>query len=263
VDGGPRITNYDGVAARFDRRYELYPYDGVRETLLSFLGSAHPAALEVGCGTGHWLETMGGHAGRLCGLEPSMPMLERARIALAGRPSGGAPVHLVQGAAEQLPWRDATFDRIVCVNALHHFRDRVAFFAEARRVLRSGGGVMTIAKDPHAERDTWWVYDYFVETRDIDRLRYAPVRILRGELARSGFAWAESFEADHIDVTHPASEALASGVIDRSFTSQLTVLTDEEFAAGVARVRAADEAADGRLRLVSDFHLFATVGWLT
>jgi ubiquinone/menaquinone biosynthesis C-methylase UbiE len=258
-----RVTDYDSVAERFDKRYSLYGYDGVRDTVLNFLGPAPVTTLEVGCGTGHWLATVEedrrakavAERPILVGIEPSAPMLARAR--------GVAPgARLVRARAEGLPWRDATFDRIFCVNALHHFSDRHRFFAEARRILKPGGGVLTIGKDPHAERDSWWVYDYFEETLEIDRTRFARVRTLRGDLATAGFAWAESWEADHIDVVHSASDALANGVVDRSFTSQLTVLSEEEFARGVARLRAADAQSGGQLQLVSDFRLYATIGWV-
>ena len=256
-----RVTDYDSIADRFDARYGLYGYDGVREAVLTFLGDAPVAVLEVGCGTGHWLAAvtrLKPPSRVLAGVDPSAPMLARARIA--------APAaRLIQARAEDLPWRDEAFDRVFCVNALHHFTDRNRFFAEARRVLKPGGGLLTIGKDPHGERDAWWVYDYFEETRDIDRARFAQVKTLRGELARAGFAWAESFEADHIEAVHPAGPALADGadgVVARSFTSQLTVLSDQEFARGVARMREANAAAGGELQLVADFRLYATVGWV-
>ena len=250
-----RVADYDSIADRYDRRYSLLRYDGVRETLIGFLGDARPATLEVGCGTGHWLEVMRPHAGVLAGVDFSAGMLERAR--------GATPpsTHVIRARAEDLPWIDASFDRVVCINALHHFSDRGRFFAEARRVLRPGGGVLSIGKDPHAERDDWWVYDYFPETIAIDRARFAPVRILRGELARAGFDWAESLEADRIEASRTAADAFTDGIVDRAHTSQLTVLTDEEFDGGVARIRDADRALDGQLQLVTDFHLFATIGW--
>jgi SAM-dependent methyltransferase len=254
---GERITDYDAVADRFDLRYRRHSYSGVRETIASFLGDA-PGVLEVGCGTGHWLAEIAAGRHRLAGIDPSAPMLERARQA-------SPAAHLVRARAEELPWRDASFDRICCVNALHHFSDRDRFFAEARRVLKPGGGLLTIGKDPHREGDSWWVYDYFDETYAIDRARYAPVRALRGELTRAGFAWAESLEAEHIETAVPAGEALADGadgVVAPAFTSQLAVLSEEEFARGVARIREADAAAGGTLRLVSDFKLYATIGWL-
>ncbi len=254
VSGG--ITYDDQVADRFDRRYSLYEYSGTRDALAGFLGPAPLDVLEVGCGTGHWLGEMARRCRRLVGLDPSMPMLRRARRNLG---EGGA---LVRAVAEQLPLPDRSVDRVVCVNALHHFADRQQFFREARRILRPGGALMTIGKDPFAECDTWWVYDYFPETRPIDRARFAPARILRGELARAGFTWAESFEADHIERAQSASEALQTGVVDRAFTSQLSVLSDDAFAAGVERLRAANAAAGNRLEIAADFVLYATVGWV-
>ena len=253
-----RVTVYDRVADRFDTRYRLYAYDGVRETVLDFVGAHTTAALEVGCGTGHWLAVVANAASErrtLVGLDPSAAMLARARVVV---PS----VDLVRARAEELPWPDATFDRLFCVNALHHFTDRNRFFAEARRVLKPGGGLLTIGKDPHTDRDEWWVYDYFEETRALDRERLARVRTLRGEMALAGFAWTESAEADRVEAVQPASEALASGAIDPSFTSQLTVLSAEEFSRGAEKLRQASDAVAGELQLVTDFRLYATIGWV-
>jgi ubiquinone/menaquinone biosynthesis C-methylase UbiE len=258
VDG--RVTDYDRIADRFDARYTHYSYDGVRQTLFNFLGPQPSSMLEVGCGTGHWLAAIASARriagdGNAAGVDPSAPMLDRAR--------GAAPsARLVRARAEDLPWRDATFDRVFCVNALHHFADRSRFFAEARRVLKPGGGLLTIGKDPHTDRDVWWVYDYFEETRAIDLQRFARVRTLRGEMALAGFAWTESMEAEHLEAARPAAEALTSGIVDRSFTSQLTVLSDQEFIRGVERVRQANDAAGGELQLVADFRLYATIGWV-
>ena len=251
-----RIANYDSIAASYDRRYGLHEYAGVRDALANFLesGGSPAAVLEVGCGTGHWLAMAAG-CRLAAGIEPSAQMIGRARAATPH-------AHLLRGAAERLPWRDASFDRVYCVNALHHFRDRARFFAEVRRILRPGGGLLTIGKDPHTDRDAWWVYDYFPETAVIDRERFARVRTLRGELAAAGFAWAESFECDRIEASIPAGEALTTGVVDRAYTSQLAVLSDDEFDAGVGRLREADAATPGGLHLVTDFYLFATVGWV-
>src|SRR5947209_674324 len=151
---GHRTADYDSIAGGYDRRFALHAYAGVAEALAGFLTSGSPATavLDVGCGTGHWLADR--DCRMLAGVEPSARMIARARAA--------APhARLVRARGEALPWHDATFDRVYCVNALHHFADRARFFAEARRILRPGGGLMTIGKDPHLERDAWWVYDYF------------------------------------------------------------------------------------------------------
>jgi ubiquinone/menaquinone biosynthesis C-methylase UbiE len=257
MSSSSRVADYDSIAGRYDRRYQIHEYAGVRATLMDFVGES-TEVVEVGCGTGHWLQELARSAGgsgerTIAGVEPSAEMIARARTA--------APdALLVRARAEALPWRDASFDRVYCVNALHHFSDRARFFAEARRILKPGGALLTIGKDPHTERDSWWVYDYFPETLALDRDRFARVRMLRGELTLAGFSWSESFEADRIEAVQPATEAFASGIVDRAYTSQLTVLSDEEFDAGVARMKSANDAAGGELQLVTDFYLFGIIG---
>src|SRR5262245_42538836 len=179
---------------------------------------------------------------------------------MIGRAKGKC-ARLARAAAEALPIRDASFDRIVCINALHHFSDRDRFFAECRRVLRPRGGVFNVGLDPHAERDTWWIYDYFPETRGIDRQRYPAVRTIRGELVRADFTWSESYEVQTFEHAMAAREVFERGLVARSFSSQLTVLSDAEYDAGVARIRAAMAEAEkdgGELMLASELHLFAT-----
>jgi ubiquinone/menaquinone biosynthesis C-methylase UbiE len=255
-----RVTDYDAVAAGYDLRYRHYDYRAIGDALSAFLGAGPPgtlsAILEVGCGTGHWLRSMAGRAGRVAGIDPSAEMIARA---------AGSGAVLVRARAEALPWAGQAFDRLVCLNALHHFNDRDAFFAEARRVLTPGGGLLSVGLDPHADRDTWWVYDYFPETRRIDLARYPAVRTLRGELVRADFSWSESSEVEVFEHVVSAADAFERGLVSRHFSSQLAVLSDEEFDAGVTRIRdgMAEATREGReLMLASELHLFATTGWL-
>ena len=188
-------------------------------------------------------------------VEPAAGMLARAREA--------APAaRLVRARAEALPWRDGAFDRVFCINALHHFADRVSFFAEARRILKPGGALMSIGKDPHADRDSWWVYDYFPETVGIDQERFARVRTLRGEIAKAGFDWTESFEVG----SHRGADAGRRRAGDRRRRSRVYVAVDRAVGRGIrggdSRVREANAAAGGELQLVTDFRLYATVGRL-
>jgi ubiquinone/menaquinone biosynthesis C-methylase UbiE len=245
-------VDYDHVASTYDRRYDRTRYEDIQTSLSSCIG-AEPgttAAAEVGCGTGHWLAYLSQHGvGQLTGLDRSRRMLERARRA--------APAaRLVRGAAERLPWVDACVDRLFCVNALHHFSDPQAFIAECRRVLRPNGGLLTIGLDPHAGTDQWWVYDAFPAALHADRRRFQPASAVREWLTAAGFRRCATVVAQHIVAAIPYNKALEIGLTDRGAASQLMVISDAEYEAGMSRLRAE------RPLLQSDVTLYATTAWL-
>jgi ubiquinone/menaquinone biosynthesis C-methylase UbiE len=88
--------------------------------------------LDLGCGVGHLLTWLTAHApARYHGLDLSLNSLRAAR-------SAGLR-DLSVGDAEHLPFRDASYDRVVCNGAAHHLPDLRAALCEVRRVLRPGG----------------------------------------------------------------------------------------------------------------------------
>jgi ubiquinone/menaquinone biosynthesis C-methylase UbiE len=245
-----QAVNYDDVAPVYDLRYERNRYDGVRAVLRRFLdGTLGGAVAEVGCGTGHWLADLrAGGFGPLAGLDRSRRMLERAHAAAPN-------ALLVQGTADQLPWVDASFDRIFCVNALHHFPDQPGFISECRRVLRSGGGLLTIGLDPHCGDDEWWVYDFFAAALRADRLRYASTRTIRDWLTAVGFREAATEVAEHIGAAISFEAARKRGFLDRRATSQLMVISDDDYEAGISRLLSEQPV------LRSNMRLYVTTAW--
>lgn len=62
----------------------------------------------------------------------------------------------------------------------------------------------------------------------------------------------------------PARTALAAGHLDKTATSQLTLLSNAAYRAGIARItQRADEAQQRgeTLTLRCDLRLYATIGW--
>lgn len=59
-----------------------------------------------------------------------------------------SPVTSVIGSAEDMPFDTDSFDALIITDAFHHFRDQPAAIAEARRVIRTGGGVVVVELDP-------------------------------------------------------------------------------------------------------------------
>ncbi|WP_182111863.1 class I SAM-dependent methyltransferase [Actinotalea sp. JY-7876] len=89
--------------------------------------------LDVGCGSGELLRAARGRGGDAVGVDPAPGMARRA--------ARHAPGAVVIASADDLPFPDATFDVVTCVNALHLADDVDDALAEAVRVLRPDGWV--------------------------------------------------------------------------------------------------------------------------
>ncbi|MBB3232774.1 class I SAM-dependent methyltransferase [Halomonas stenophila] len=99
--------------------------------------------LEVGFGPGVGIQLLARAvaSGWIAGIDPSEKMLEQARTRNAADIRAGR-VELRRGAADALPYEDATFDGVMAINSLQVWPDAVAGLREARRVLRPGGRVV-------------------------------------------------------------------------------------------------------------------------
>jgi len=252
-----RHTDYDQIAQTYDRRYERNLYRGVEQTLKQFVGrNSELRVLEVGCGTGHWLDLLKTWGFRVTGLDLSAQMLARAQASLPH-------VELARAQAESLPYRPESFDRVFCVNALHHFADKLGFLREARRILRPGGTFLSVGLDPHRGIDRWYVYDYFKESLEIDRQRYPSADTLREWMREAGFENCVTQEVEHWTLRLPAREILNQGRLDKAATSQLSVLTDAEYQRGMQRVIEDIQGTEQQgqtLFLASDLRLYGTSG---
>jgi ubiquinone/menaquinone biosynthesis C-methylase UbiE len=247
-------VDYDTLASTYDQRYLVNDYSGVEREVVAFAGQDHDArVLEVGCGTGHWLGLLADRGGWLAGVDGSIRMLQQVQ----------SRRRLVHGVAEHLPFTTGSCDRLFCVNALHHFTDKAAFVGEARRVLRPGGRMMTIGLDPHTGKDRWYIYDYFEPALQIDRVRYPTTSDIRQRMEEAGFLDCETREVQHLPARLVARTALAQDRLRKGATSQLSVLTDEQYRTGIERIRKDIETAEGRgdvLHLTADLRLYGTFG---
>jgi ubiquinone/menaquinone biosynthesis C-methylase UbiE len=252
-----RSANYDSIAEVYDRRYEQSDYSPVLRRLLDFVHGGK-RLVEIGCGTGQWISELSKAGYHVVGLDPSRNMVRTAM-------EKSRQLALIQGRAESVPFGTGTIDRLFCVNAFHHFSQQERFMTEARRVLRSRGGILVIGLDPHTGLDRWWIYDYFPQVIDMDRRRYPSAISLRKSMQENGFVNCSTIEVLHMPVKLSARSALQSGRLEKTTTSQLTVLTDEEYNAGLSRLIndiELKEAQHKELTIIADLRLYATTAWL-
>jgi len=252
-----RQVNYDEVAATYDDRYASGVAEA-RHTIPAALRQllrpdVASQVLEVGCGTGFWLSAFSA-GNEVYGLDASPVMLARARQRHDA---------VVCGTADQLPFPSGVFDLVYCVNAFHHFSDKPIFIREARRVLRSGGVLAVIGMDPHGQRDQWYIYDYFEGTYEADLRRFPSVPQIINWIRAVGFSELRHCVVERI-LNHQCGRAVLShSVLQKNGTSQLILLSDEAYAAGLDRLNGDLVEAEARgevLMFPEDISLVMVVG---
>jgi SAM-dependent methyltransferase len=90
------------------------------------------ALLDVACGTGAFVAHAVQAGLRATGTDVSDVAIEAGRAALPA-------AEFVVADGQELPFEDASFDRVTCLGSLEHFPDPHRGAAEMQRVLRPGG----------------------------------------------------------------------------------------------------------------------------
>jgi SAM-dependent methyltransferase len=103
---------------------------GFVERVIKDIGKLRPRILDVGCGTGANLQMLS-QFGAAEGVDVSPEALDFCRA------RGLAKVK--QGAAESLPFEDASFDLVTGLDVVEHLDDDIVGLSEMRRVLRPDG----------------------------------------------------------------------------------------------------------------------------
>ncbi len=105
--------------------------------------------LDLGCAGGFLSEALARRGARVTGLDPAERAIAAARSHAAAE---GLAIRYEVGSGEDMPFADAAFDAVVCVDVLEHVADLDAVLGEVHRVLRPGGRFLydTINRNPLA-----------------------------------------------------------------------------------------------------------------
>lgn len=189
---------YDRFMGRYSRPLAARFADWLEVT-------AGDRATDVGCGPGALTEQLVTRLGadRVRAIDPSASFVEACRGRLPG-------VDVRQGAAEQLPYDDATCDVTAACLVVHFMADPVAGVGEMGRVTRPGGWVGATVWDLAGNRAPMWpLWDAVAELRpDHPGEREFPGGSREGLVAimeDAGLRDVESVELG-VTVTHPSFE---------------------------------------------------------
>jgi ubiquinone/menaquinone biosynthesis C-methylase UbiE len=93
--------------------------------------------LDIGCGPAVYTRDLVARDWNVCGMDLSSGMLKTAATNAASL--GGKPVRFTAAQATELPFRDSSFDAVLCVGVVSYVDSVPVLLREVRRVLRPGG----------------------------------------------------------------------------------------------------------------------------
>ena len=132
------------VTRQYDPRASAYVSSAVHSAgpdldQIEAFAAAAPVgrALDLGCGGGHVAYRLAAHAREVVAYDLVPAMLQAVVETAEAR--GLTNLVAEQGAAEAMPFADASFDLVASRFSAHHWRDLDAGLREARRVLVPGG----------------------------------------------------------------------------------------------------------------------------
>ncbi len=195
------IAQHALQAELFAERYRLLDEDCYgscftysRRRLAAWLERFLPPAgagkrlLDAGCGTGHQLAWLAQRGLEVCGLDGSPEMLAQARALNPGADIRHADV-------ENVPFPDAGFDLVLCIEVLRYLPDPARCIRELARVLGPGGVCLATAA-PFLNLNGYWLVNRlanFMPLGNLVRLKqfFTTSRQLRREFAAAGFKKVE------------------------------------------------------------------------
>lgn len=135
--------HFESIASGYDETIPSHVMAHLTRRRVELARSLVPLGrvLDVGCGTGRFLEALPDHYGKH-GVDLSDAMLERARA---------RGLDVTRGDSAQLPFEEASFDLVTTFALLHHLVDPALVRATLRemcRVARPGGAVLVWDHNP-------------------------------------------------------------------------------------------------------------------
>jgi cytosine/adenosine deaminase-related metal-dependent hydrolase/ubiquinone/menaquinone biosynthesis C-methylase UbiE len=145
------VAGYRAWANSYDR--DLNPMLALEKRFLETLlpPVAGLEVVDLGCGTGRWLEIFAAmQPGSLLGVDSSVEMLEVARGKLGGS------ARFAQADCADVSFESCSADLLLCNFVLSYIEDAGAFLAKVRKMVRAGGSVFITDLHPETSSRLNW-----------------------------------------------------------------------------------------------------------
>ena len=203
---------------------------GVGKALLNIVSKTKSKnILEVGCGTGHWLNELNLLDLHKFGVDYSAGMLKEAK-------KHDNKLKLILADANTLPFVNGKFDLIFCVNAIHQFDYQKKFILNSSHLLKPNGMFVLFGLDPRNKNDRWYIYDYFEGTYEKDLHRYPSLEDITAWMNEAGYKQIEINAVERIQNDLTGRDLFNDSFLRKDQSSQLACLSEEEYLIGINKL---------------------------
>ena len=141
--------NPEGMKPHKNPLFPLLPlYRKEKKDVLEICASTDGPILEVGCGDGRISSLLAKHRiDPLVGVDISREMLRKYVDK-----EGISALQLIHCDAENLPFKEDSFDGVICIQTLVHLPNAEMVIDESARILREGGKLILDINTPNSQR---------------------------------------------------------------------------------------------------------------
>ena len=154
------------------------------EILINLLDPGNGSyAIDLAAGTGFTAIALAKKVGHVVAYDLTSEMLDEARK--LAKNEGAGNVEFRNGDVADLPFEDSHFDIATCRRAAHHFKDKMAFLIEVKRVLKNGGklGLVDMAAPENDPKD---LFNRLERIRDSSHVKAESVSSWESLVKESG-----------------------------------------------------------------------------
>ena len=223
-----RSIDYDNVKDVYDSVRVGNP-EMVHQLLSGASLKPDSIVLDVGCGTANnTLLFQKVARTKLVGIDLSIGMLQKAV-------EKSREIHFIHSPAENIPFKEDTFDFIFMTEVVHHLSDVYATVSEIYRILKPDS-TFCIATQSHKQIELRMTSRFFPATVPIDKARYPRIVELEDMQREIGFndVHSKSFEFSPEELGAAYLET-----VEKRGYSMLHKISDEDYKSGVTQLKAA------------------------
>lgn len=248
--------DYDRLSDTYDQRYDRQDAGNIFDALKALIAKVHAKRiLEVGCGSGHWLVGLLPVVDEAYGVDPSKGMLRQAQ-------AKSSRLRLTRCRDDELCFEAGFFDLIFCVNAMHHFNAPERFVHTAHELLRPGGALAVVGMDPHHGSNQWYAYEFFEGVQELDLRRFPRWDEVKRWMEAAGFESPALQEVERVQDVRQNRDVLNDPYLQKGASSQLALLSQSAYDAGLAKIKAAIAEAE-RANTVVEFRTMLSIGMVS